>query len=231
MSGFGRPNGNRGSSSSLVLSILFDVEGGIGHDEVELFDRVVEVLVVGIAFPDVAAEAVNSEVHVGEPDGVTGLLLAVDRQLLARVAAVTLDEVGRLHEHAAGAARGVVDLAVEGFEDLHDEPHDRGGSEELAALLALGECELAEEVLVDEPEPVALDRPRQRPQEPQQLSEDAVGDAGNSPSAACPGDRGCDTSMPPMAWFRALPMSASSGRSSSVSNRDCSGRYNAPAAW
>ena len=73
---------------------------------------------------------------------------------------MTLDEVGRLHEHAARTAGGVVDLAVKGFEDLHDEPHDRGGGEELAALLAFGEGELAEEVLVDQPEPVALDRAR-----------------------------------------------------------------------
>ena len=137
-----------------------------------------EVLVVGVAFSDITAEAVDAEVHIGEADGVAGLLLTVDRQLLAGVAAVTLHEVGRLREHAAGAARGVVDLAVEGFEDLHDEPHDRGGGEELAALLAFGEGELAEEVLVDEPEPVALDRSRQRPQEPHQLAEDVSGNAG-----------------------------------------------------
>ena len=54
------------------------------------------------------------------------------------------------------------------------------------ALLALGEGELAEEVLVDEPEPVALDRPRQCPQEPQQLSEDVVGDAGVVPREHAP---------------------------------------------
>ena len=117
-----------------------------------------EVLVISVAFFDVAAEAVDCEVHLCEPDGVASLLLAVDRQFLAGVVTVAFDEVGGLDEHPARAAGGVVDFPVEGFEDLDDEPDDRGGCEELAALLALGEGELAEEVLVDQPEPVTLDR-------------------------------------------------------------------------
>ena len=93
-----------------------------------------------------------------KPDGVAGLFLAVDRQFLVWVVAVAFDEVGGLGEPPARAAGGVVDFVVEGFEDLDDEPDDRGGGEELATLPAFGEGELAEEVLVDQPEPVTLDR-------------------------------------------------------------------------
>ena len=64
---------------------------------------------------------------------------------------------GALDEHAARPARGVEDLAVERLDDLDDQPDDRRRREELAALLALGDRELAEEVLVDLAEGVALD--------------------------------------------------------------------------
>ena len=140
-----------------------------------------EVFVVGVAFADVAAEAVNGEVHLGEIDGVAGLLLAVDRQLFAGVVAVALHEMRRLHEHAARAARRVVDLAVERLEDLDNEPHYRGRREELAAFLALGESEIAEEILVDQAETVAFDRFGQRSQLSQQLDEHVAGHTGVVP--------------------------------------------------
>ena len=54
------------------------------------------------------------------------------------------------------------------------------------ALLAFREGEVAKEVLVDEPEAVALDRLRECPQESQQLSEDVVGDAGVVPRQHAP---------------------------------------------
>ena len=50
---------------------------------------------------DVAGEPVNGEVHLGELDGIAGLLLTVYGELLAGIASVTLDEMGGLHEHAA----------------------------------------------------------------------------------------------------------------------------------
>ena len=139
MSGFGRAEREPGVVLQFGLVDLVDIEGGVGHHVVEVADRVVEVLVVGVAFSDVAAEAVDGEVHLGEPDSVAGLLLAVDRQFLAGVLTVAFDEVGGLDEHPACATSGVVDFAVEGFEDLDDEPDDRGGCEELATLAAFGE--------------------------------------------------------------------------------------------
>ena len=42
-----------------------------------------------------------------------------------------------LHEHAAGAAAGVVDAALVGFEHLHQHLHHRVRGVELAAALAL----------------------------------------------------------------------------------------------
>ncbi len=50
--------------------------------------------------------------------------------------------------------RGVVDAALVGLEHLDDERDDRLGREVLAALFALGEGELAEEVFVDVAEDV-----------------------------------------------------------------------------
>ena len=53
------------------------------------------------------------------------------------------------------AAARVVVATLVGFEHLHQQAHDAAGREELAAELALGLGELAEEVLVDAAERVA----------------------------------------------------------------------------
>jgi hypothetical protein len=59
-----------------------------------------------------------------------------------------------LHEHAAGAAAGIVDAAFVGGEHLDEEADDALRGVELAAFLALGAGELAEEVFVDAAEDV-----------------------------------------------------------------------------
>ena len=82
-----------------------------------------------------------------------------------------LHEAGALDEHAAGAAGRVEDAPVEGLDDADDELDDGGGSEELAALLTLAHRELAEEVLVDLAEGVALDVHRDRVHDLQQLGQ------------------------------------------------------------
>ena len=84
---------------------------------------------------------------------------------------MTLDEVRRLHEHPARSAGRVVDLAVVRLDDLDDELDDRRRGEELAAFLALCEGELAEEVLIDEPEAVALERVGQPAKQAEQLDQ------------------------------------------------------------
>ena len=97
---------------------------------------------------------VDGQVHVGQaPRGGVGLL-AVDGDV-ARVAAVGFDELVGLHEHAARAATGVVDAVLVGFEHFDEDADDAARRIELAAELAFGLGELAEEVFVDAAESVA----------------------------------------------------------------------------
>jgi hypothetical protein len=131
------------------------LNGGLARDEV---GAQVRVLVAGEGVGGFAAEvevdAADGEVHRREAPGRRVGFLTVDRHV-AELAAVRLDELLGLHEHAAGAAAGVIDLAVVGGEDGDQGLDDRGRRVELAALLALGAGELAEEVFIDLPEHVA----------------------------------------------------------------------------
>src|SRR5438105_3026083 len=67
-----------------------------------------------------------------------------------------LDEAGTLHEHATGTGRGIEDLALEGLDDFNDQADDGRGSEVLAALGALSDGELTEEVFVNATEGVTV---------------------------------------------------------------------------
>ena len=131
------------------------VEGRIGHHEVALAGEGVLVLVVGDGLGDLPLQPVHREVHLGDADGVAVLLLAVEDDLLRRVAALVLDEVAGLHEHAARAAGRVEHRAVVGLDDVDDGLHDRGRREELAVVVRLLDRELGEEVLVDAAEDIA----------------------------------------------------------------------------
>jgi hypothetical protein len=70
------------------------------------------------------------------------------------LAAVLQHEALALHEEAARAAAGVVHAALEGFEHFDDQADDALGRVELAAALAGGNREFAEEVFVDVAEDV-----------------------------------------------------------------------------
>ena len=138
-----------------------DVERRIGEDEVELAGGVVRVVVVAVdvaAVADVALQPVHGEVEAAQAAGLVGLLDAADGELGGGVLLVLGDEARRLHEHAAGAAGGIEDAAVEGLDDLGEQPDDAARRVELAALLALGAGELAEEVFVDAAEGVVVER-------------------------------------------------------------------------
>ena len=71
------------------------------------------VLVIAVALADIAGQPVHGEVHAAEADGLGDALLAEQGDLICRVLAVALDEVGALHEHAARAAGGIQDATVE----------------------------------------------------------------------------------------------------------------------
>ena len=85
-----------------------------------------------------------------------------------------IDELRRLHEHAARAAGRVKDLAAVRLDDLHHQPDHRARGKELAAALAFGHGELAEEVLVDLSEHIALGIGRDIGEVLQQLRGDAA---------------------------------------------------------
>ena len=108
---------------------------------------------VGLLGAEVGLDAAQGEVHHGQAAGGGVALLAVDADV-AELAAVGFDEFFRLHEHAAGAAAGVVDAALVGREHGDQAAHDAGRGVELAAVLALGAGELGEEVFVDAAEDV-----------------------------------------------------------------------------
>ena len=128
------------------------VERRVGQHEVG--PQVREAVVVeAVAVVNVGVDAADGQVHLGQPPRGVVRLLAVDADV-AQPAAVGLHELLRLDEHAAGAAAGVVDAAAVGGQHLHQQPDDRGGRVELAALLALGAGELRQEVLVDAAEDV-----------------------------------------------------------------------------
>ena len=136
-----------------------DVERRIGEDEVR--PQVgVAVVVEAVAVGDLALDAADGEVHLGEPPSGVVRLLAVDGDVAARLAAVPVaggvraDELHRLHEHPRRAAAGVVDPSPPRFQHLDQELDDASRGVELAALLALGARELRKEVFVDAAEHV-----------------------------------------------------------------------------
>jgi len=98
----------------------------------------------------------------------------VDGKLTGGGLVVAVDELGALDEHAAGPTRGVVDQAMERFDDLDDQPDDGVRREELAAQASLARGEIGEEVLIYQPERVAGQLAWQRCEQPQQFAEDRL---------------------------------------------------------
>ena len=119
------------------------------------------ILVVGnglVPGPDLALQPVHGEVDLGDPRGRLVLLVAVEGHSFHRVAVFSLDEVARLHEHAARAAGGIEDHAVVGLDHVDDGLDDGGRGEKLAVIVRALLRELGEEVFVDAAEHVARGR-------------------------------------------------------------------------
>jgi hypothetical protein len=124
------------------------VEGRVGEHVVGAqVGMQVAAEAVGVLGTEVGLDAAQREVHHGEAAGSGVALLAVDADV-APLAAVGLDELFRLDEHAAGAAAGIVDPAFVGAEHLDQAAHHAGRGVELAAVLALGAGEAGEEIFV-----------------------------------------------------------------------------------
>lgn len=70
--------------------------------------------------------------------------------------AVLLDELDRVNEYAAAAARRVEHLAVVRLDDFDHHPYDALGREELPTALALGRRKVAQKIFVDLTKDVAL---------------------------------------------------------------------------
>ena len=109
---------------------------------------------VGGLQAQVGFNATDCEVHVSEAPGRRVRLLTEDRDA-GLLPAVSFDKALGLHEHARRAAARVVHAPLVRFEHLHQQSYDAAGCKELAAALALGLGELAQEVLVHATEHIA----------------------------------------------------------------------------
>lgn len=96
----------------------------------------------------VGVNAADSQLHLGQPPGGVVQLLAGDGDV-PDPPAVGLDELFRLNKHPRGTPVGVVDPPPVGPEHLRQDLYDAAGGVELAAVVALGARERAEEVLAD----------------------------------------------------------------------------------
>lgn len=131
-----------------ALALAAIVEGRIGQDVVGLQARVA-VVEVGVAQLDLSVQTVDEQVHPAQAIGKVLAFLPVERQ----IPAVPGEQVG-LHEHAAGAATRIEDGSLRRLQHRHQQPHDARRREVLAAALALGRGELADEVLVHAPDEI-----------------------------------------------------------------------------
>ena len=107
---------------------------------------------VGVLGAEVGLDAAQGEVHHREAAGGGVALLAVDADV-AELPAVGLDEFRRGRRSRPSHTRGL-EAAFVGLQHLHDEGDEALRGEVLAALFALGDGELAEEILIDVAEDV-----------------------------------------------------------------------------
>ena len=153
----GQAEGQARVALDLVGVDLVHVEGRIGHHVVGLAHQFVRVFVVGDGLLDVAFQAVDGQVHLGQPNGGGVLLQTAEGEPLGGALAVLLDDARTLHEHAAGAAGRVQHRAALGVEHVGDQRDEGDGRKELAAVVGLLVGELGEEVFVDAAEDITGD--------------------------------------------------------------------------
>lgn len=133
----------------LFLAPVLEVEGRVRHNEVKALVgmQVVEKRIC-VVFAEVRVDAADGHVHFCHFPGIGVGFLSVNAYIVA-VAAVILYELDALHEHAAGAAAGVINaLTFARLEDAHDGFHDACRGVEFASLDAFVTCELRDAVFV-----------------------------------------------------------------------------------
>ena len=126
----------------------------------KLAEAVVGVFVIGICLSDIATQAVDCQVHLGQLDRFQCLLLAVHVKGIGRVGflgfSVRFHKRGRLDKHAARATSGVEDGALMRLNDLDHQAHYGARGEEFATPLPFGQGKIAQEVFVYLAEEVAV---------------------------------------------------------------------------
>ena len=135
------------------------------------------VFVIAVGLSDIAFESVHGEVHLAQPDGLRHALNAVNADLTVPVLFVVVDKLGALDEHTPGAAGGIEDASLEGFDNFDNQFNEGGRREELAAALSFGHGEVAEKVFVDFAECVALNLHRNLFHDTQQFDQGALFEA------------------------------------------------------
>lgn len=86
---------------------------------------------IGRLVAEPGLDAMDGKVHVGEAPR-RGIALLPEDRYVGALAAVGLDELFRLDEHASAAAGRIVDTAVVGFQHLDEHAHDTARRVELA---------------------------------------------------------------------------------------------------
>ena len=138
--------------------------------------RVVVVAVDVAAVFDVTFEPVHGEVQATQAAGFVSFFDAANGELGSGVLLMFGHKPCRLHEHAAGAARGVENAAVKRFDDFGEQLDDAARRVELAAALALGHGEGTEEIFVDATKGVVVERGRNLRDFLQQFFEQGAGE-------------------------------------------------------
>jgi len=129
-----------------------DIKRRICHHEIECVRTFVDILVIGVSFPDITGKTMNGQVHLTELKGSLTFFLSVYRYLTGRVLLVTAHKPSTLHKHATRSTGRVVYLSMVRFDHMDNKLNKANRSEELPSLLSLFHREVAEEILVNLPE-------------------------------------------------------------------------------
>ena len=89
----GNPSGNRASYEPLLIHLRL-IERRIGHDEVELADQLVPVVVVRVGLADVAGEAVDGKVEAAKTQRVRHFIEAEQADLPSSLSDLTPTATG-----------------------------------------------------------------------------------------------------------------------------------------